>query len=195
MSFEELGPEDDVEEALEILFAQKAVRFEFLGIDNPFADKEVRDFYGDIFHSGSTLVGKLHVLRLNDEIVAVRYNLTHENRIFALISSMSERAELRPGSPGKQNILRAMQAIFEADYKICDMGSGYSDEKRQWCNVTVPLKTHYIALNSRGAMTAKMHRFKYRGRKFIKENQRLFNMFKSARSVTRKSTGNKSGHE
>ncbi len=184
VTFEELEPgHEKANAALDIMFAQKADRFMQQGIDDPFSCSEVRGFYRDIFHDDNGLNGKLHVLSLDDEIVAVLYNLAHGNMMFALISSMSERVELRPGSPGKQNILNAMRSIFESGFKTCDMGAGFSDEKRHWCNETITLRTHYVPLTTRGAWIAKLHRFKYRLRKAIKDNRRLFDTFKSARSV------------
>ncbi len=186
VSFEELSATDPkADNALDVMFEQKSLRFKQWGIEDPFGDPEVRAFYRDIFHNDTGLSGKLHVLSLDGEVIAVRYNLAHGDKMFALISSMSERENLRPGSPGKQNILRAMQSIFEAGYTVCDMGAGFSDEKRHWCNTTIPLSTHYMALSTKGSLIAKLHRFKYRARKFIKQNDRLFGIFKSARSVAR----------
>ena len=186
VAFVEYGPGDPgADKAIETLFAQKAVRFAQQGIIDPFADPDVREFYREMFHDDNGLAGKLHVLTLDGEIVAVRYNLAHGKFMFALISSRSEREELRPGSPGKQNILHAMESIFRSGYTVCDMGAGYSDEKRHWCNVSVPLRTHYLPLSLRGEMVARLHRFKYRGRKFIKNNSRLFDFFKTARSAAR----------
>jgi CelD/BcsL family acetyltransferase involved in cellulose biosynthesis len=182
VGFEELTAADNYSDALSTLFRQKSFRFADWGIKDPFADEKVRQFYDDIFRGDGSLGGKLHVLSLDGEIVAVRYNLVHGKRNFALISSMSERGELRPGSPGKQNILRAMQAIFEAGFEICDMGEGYSDEKRHWCNVKIPLRTHYIALGKKGELIASLHRLKQRLRKAIKGNERAFSFFKRLRS-------------
>ncbi len=183
VSFEVLAPGDDFEEALKTLFAQKAVRFKEWGVEDPFADENVQQFYADIFRGENGLSGRLHVLRLDGEIVAVRYNLVHGQHNFALISSMSARAELHPGSPGKQNILRAMQAIFEDGNTACDMGEGYSDEKRHWCNVTISLHTHYLALSRRGELVGKLHRLKEQARNKIKNNEHLFKMFKAARAT------------
>ncbi len=183
VSFEVLGAKDDFEEALDTLFEQKAVRFKQWGIEDPFADEKVRQFYGDMFRGDTGLTGRLHVLRLDNEIVAVRYNLVHGQHNFALISSMSDRSELHPGSPGKQNILRAMQAVFEEGNTLCDMGEGYSDEKRHWCNVKIPLRTHYIALSRRGELVGKLHRLKEQARRKIKNNENLFKLFKAARAV------------
>ncbi len=182
IGFEELTAADDYSDALATLFRQKSFRFADWGIKDPFAENNVMQFYEDIFRGEGSLRGKLHVLSLDGEIIAVRYNLVHGNSNFALISSMSEREELRPGSPGKQNILRAMQAIFESGMEICDMGEGYSDEKRHWCNVKIPLRTHYIALGKKGELIASLHRLKQRLRKTIKSNERVFALFKMLRS-------------
>jgi len=175
-----------VNETLDTMFAQKAVRFNEWGVENPFKAPQVRKFYGDLLKGTNELKGKLHVLTLNGEIVAVRYNLAHQNMMFALISSMSTHKELKPGSPGKQNILKAMKFIFDANYTVCDMGAGYSDEKRHWCNRIIPLRTHYIPLSSKGETVSRMHRTRNHVRKVIKENERMFSWFKSARAFVSK---------
>ena len=54
------------------------------------------------------------MLRLNGEIVAVRYNIVHGDRMFCLISSMSDDPAIQNGSPGKQCLLRVMQTVFDA---------------------------------------------------------------------------------
>ncbi len=184
--FELSGGDEGVSEALEAMFAQKALRFKQWGVENPFSDPQVRGFYQDLMETGKELQGKLHVLKLDGEIIAVRYNLAHQKTMFSLISSMSSREELRPGSPGKQNVLRAMKSIFGAQYTVCDMGAGYSDEKRHWCNRTVALRTHYIPLSSRGEKLVRVHRAKTRVHKAIKDNAGVFSMLKSVRAFVSK---------
>jgi len=187
VEFFELGAGDaGVGEALETMFAQKAFRFKQWGIENPFNDPQVHQFYGDLMQGDKELQGKLHVLKLNGEIIAVRYNLAHKNIMFSLISSMSEREDLKAGSPGKQNVLRAMKHIFDANYTVCDMGAGYSDEKRHWCNLIIPLRTHYVPLSARGETVTKVHRTKNRARKAIKDNARVFYWLKSVRAFVSK---------
>ncbi len=175
------GADAGVDQALAIMFRQKAARFRQWGVENPFNEPRVREFYSDLIKGGNALKGKLHVLRLNGEIVAVRYNLAHQKTMFSLISSMSEREELKPGSPGKQNVFKSIKHSFNANYTIYDMGAGYSDEKRHWCNQIIPLRTHYIPLSSKGESVTRLHRTKSLAQKAIKDNERLFSWFKSVR--------------
>lgn len=187
VTFEEICSGSDATDIMKLLFAQKSVRFSEWGVEDPFADPEVQQFYIDIFNRSAPLdeklTGKLHVLRLDGEIISIRYNLEHGDRMFAMISSMSDDESLRPGSPGKQNILRAMQRIFSSDHKLCDMGAGFSDEKRHWCNTTIALRNHYIPLTAKGRLVAKTHEIRGSVRSAVKANKSLFNLAKSARSL------------
>jgi len=191
VSFDELGPGAEALAAIDKMFAQKAIRFEQMGIKDPFADQDIREFYKDLFRENNALGAKLQVLSLNGEIVATRYNLSYMEKIFVLITSMSERAEIRPGSPGKQSILHGMASIFQSEFSIHDMGAGYSDEKGRWCNKKYQLSTCYLALNNKGKMAAKLHRMKARTTKTIKGNERLFKLFKAVRLALRKNVTNR----
>jgi CelD/BcsL family acetyltransferase involved in cellulose biosynthesis len=101
---------------------------------------------------------RVHTLRLDGEIVAVRYNIVEGERMFCLISSMIDCERLQTGSPGKQCLLRVMQGVFEQGMRVFDMGAGFTDEKRHWCNVQVPLRQHYVALTPQGAAVGMLHR-------------------------------------
>jgi len=191
VSFEELGPGEEALQALDKMFAQKAIRFEQLGITDPFSDENTREFYKDLFRQNNALGANLQVLSLDGEIVATRYNLSYMEKTFVLITSMSERAEIRPGSPGKQSILRGLASIFQSGFTIHDMGAGFSDEKGRWCNKKYQLNTCYLALNKKGMMAAKLHRIKARTRKMIKDNERLFKIFKTVRLALRKNITNR----
>lgn len=186
VTFEELGMGDDAEDIIATMFAQKSRRFREWGIEDPFADPQVQQFYAGMFGRPGQLEARLHVVRLNGDVVSVRYNLVHGDRYFALISSMSDAEELAPGSPGKQNLLRAMQQVFDNGTKMVDMGAGYSDEKRHWCNVVIPLRNHMIPLTSKGRAAARALTVKARLQHTIKHDPRLFNAVKSARSLAGK---------
>lgn len=170
-------------DAIDLLFSQKAKRFADWGVDNPFEHPTIHEFYKRVYQSKGMLEGKLHILRLDGKIVSLRYNLVHGDRVFALISSMDDRPELQPGSPGKQNLLRGMTEIFTSGTKICDMGAGYSDEKRAWCNVEVPLRTHYVPLNTKGKLGIKGHQLKGYLKREIKGNPKLFSLLKGVRAA------------
>jgi len=188
VEFEEIAPGEEALAALKIMFAQKAIRFEQMGVKNPFEAEEMQKFYNQLFRNNNVMDAKLHVLKVDGEIVAVRYNLGHNDKIFTLIASMSKSDKYRSGSPGKQNILQGVRASFEKGYKIFDMGAGYLDEKRRWCNKKLPLTTRYYPLTNKGRMVAKLHMLKTRVKKFIKENDRLFDLYKQARLVIAKNS-------
>lgn len=185
VTFETLGSDDDVDDVLALMFSQRSDRFAQQGIADPFADEQVRAFYKRAFQKGGALDGRLHVLRLDGEVVAVRYNLIHGSRMFCLISSMSVAPEIQPGSPGKQCLLRVMQSEFDAGTTIFDMGSGLTDEKRHWCNVHIPMRHHYLPLTHWGRVLVAGHRAWQRLKIGLKSNARLFAFYKSWRIKAR----------
>lgn len=174
---------------LETMFAQRAARFKEMGVFNPFAVPAIRAFYDSTAQQDSGLALKLHVLRLNGEIVAVRYNVEHGDRLFCLISSMSEAPELRPGSPGKQCLLRVMQTIYDSGFRVFDMGEGLTDEKRHWCNQQISVRHHYVPITRRGALAASAHRRWQVTRAQIKSDPRLLDMAKRVRGLLVGATG------
>ncbi|MEO8756367.1 MAG: GNAT family N-acetyltransferase [Devosia sp.] len=183
VSFEEIENGAPARAVLDIMFRQRAARFREMGVFDPFAVPAIRAFYDSTVGAASGLPVKLHVLKLNGEIVAVRYNVVHADRLFCLISSMSEDPALRPGSPGKQCLLRVMQTVFDAGSRVFDMGEGLTDEKRHWCNQQVTVRHHYVPITRRGALAASAHRRWQVTRAQVKSDPRLLAMAKSVRGV------------
>ncbi|MBU1314599.1 MAG: GNAT family N-acetyltransferase [Alphaproteobacteria bacterium] len=168
-------------EAIDVMFRQRSARFRAQGIRDVFVRDKLLGFYRQAMQEGSGVEVRLHVLRLDDEIVAVRYNIVHADRMFCLISSMSENPEIQVGSPGKQCLLRVMQAVFEDGFTIFDMGQGITDEKRHWCNVEVPLRHHYIGLTWRGHAATGLHQVFQRIRRKAKSHLGLKNSLRYLR--------------
>ncbi|HEV7278292.1 MAG TPA: GNAT family N-acetyltransferase [Devosiaceae bacterium] len=182
VTFEELAPGAEAGAVLERMFRQRAERFRRLGIADPFVG-DVRRFYDATVTPDSGLPVRLHVLRLDGAVVAVRYNIVIGDRMFCLISSMSEDAAIQGGSPGKQCLLRVMQKVFDEGIRVFDMGAGFTDEKRHWCNLQLPLRQHYLALSMRGAVAGWLHRNWQVQRLRIKTNPTLLRLVKSLRSA------------
>ncbi|WP_421759660.1 GNAT family N-acetyltransferase [Devosia sp.] len=181
VSFEEIKAGPESADLLEVLFRQRAARFRDMGIADPFACS-VRKFYNATIAAESGVDVRLHVLRLNGEIVAMRYNVAHGDRMFCLISSMSDCLEIQTGSPGKQCLLRVMQTVFDAGFGVFDMGAGFTDEKRHWCNVQTPLRHHYVPLTALGTAAATGHRGTQWLRAKIKANKTLLALAKRLRA-------------
>ncbi len=187
VSFEEISAKSPkAKNIINIMFAQRAKRFAVQGIDDPFADENRKEFYHKAGALEGDLSGVLHVLRLNNEIIAVRYNLVHGDKMFSLISSMSEDIDIQKAAPGKQSLLRVMQTIFDNGIRTYDMGAGLTDEKRHWCNEILPLRHYYVPLTPLGHVIARGHRYKKFLRYQIKNNTSLNRLAKKIRAMVHK---------
>lgn len=183
VTFDEIGNGETAVAVLDVMFRQRAARFREMGVADPFAVHAVRAFYESTARTASGTVVKLHVLRLNGEIVATRYNIVHGDRLFCLISSMSEDPALRPGSPGKQCLLRVMQTMFDEGFRVFDMGEGETDEKRHWCNERIPVSHRFVPITRRGAMMMGLERSAVALRHRIKSDPRLLALAKTVRGL------------
>lgn len=143
--------------AIDAMFRQRSARFKSQGIRDTFVEDRLIGFYKDAMLPQSGVDVRLHVLRLNGDIVAVRYNVVEGDRMFCLISSMSADPSIQVGSPGKQCLLRVMQSVFDSGIRVFDMGSGFTDEKRHWCNVQIPVRQHYVGRTLRGRVAVSLH--------------------------------------
>jgi CelD/BcsL family acetyltransferase involved in cellulose biosynthesis len=182
VSFEVVEPGPAAAEVLEVMFRQRARRFVAMGIKDPFAPCDIARFYNATGRPGSPVAIKLHVLRLNGEIVAVRYNVVHGDRLFCLISSMSDDPAIQAGPPGKQCLLRVMETVFDEGFRVFDMGAGFTDEKRHWCNQQIALCNHYVPLTLRGRAIVATHAAWRSTRARIKANETLLRVAKAVRA-------------
>jgi CelD/BcsL family acetyltransferase involved in cellulose biosynthesis len=182
VSFEEVRNGPEARGILDVMFRQRAARFVEMGVPDPFTEPGIRAFYDASAAPDSGIDIRLHVLRLDGAIVAVRYNVAHGTRLFCLISSMSDDPTIQTGSPGKQCLLRVMQSVFDAGTRTFDMGAGFTDEKRHWCNVQIPVRQHYVPLTTLGSVAGEAHRTWQVVRQRIKSNERLRGIAKAVRS-------------
>lgn len=188
VSFAEIRGGGDTEAAIATMFMQRSARFKAMGIRDTFVLDGLIGFYQDLARAGSGADVRLHVLRLDGAIVAVRYNIVHGDRMFCLISSMSDDPAIQNGSPGKQCLLRVMQTVFDNGISVFDMGSGYTDEKRHWCNEQLPLRQHYVGLTPQGQLIVAAHQAFQRTRARAKANPQLKAAIRSLRQLVERVT-------
>jgi len=74
-----------------------------------------------------------------------------------------------------------MQTVFDAGYRIFDMGAGFTDEKRHWCNIKQPLRQHYVPLTTLGTAAAKGHVGWQVLRQKLKANKAVMGVVKAVR--------------
>ena len=192
VSFEEIRNGGATRAAIDTMFAQRSARFKAMGIRDVFVRDRLIGFYHAAAAPNSGIDVRLHVLRLNGDIVAVRYNIVEGNSMFCLISSMSDDEAIQHGSPGKQCLLRVMQTVFEQGITMFDMGGGLTDEKRHWCNVQTPLRHHYVPLTAWGSTVLATHQAMQKTRKAIKANKRLMTMLRAPGQLLHRLAGAKS---
>ncbi|WP_417582345.1 GNAT family N-acetyltransferase [Pelagibacterium sp.] len=171
------GPQADA--VIDTMFAHRAERFKVQGIRDPFRDSAIKDFYKLAMASAG---GVLHVLRLDDAVIAVRYNIEAGGGLYSLITSMHPCPDMQSGSPGKQNLLRAMQASFDDGHQFVDMGKGMSEEKRLWCNEKQALMAFTQALTPTGQLASAGMAAGDRAKGAIKSRPALFDMYRTLRS-------------
>jgi CelD/BcsL family acetyltransferase involved in cellulose biosynthesis len=179
VGFEQVSGLEEARRAVDVMFAQRSARFRAQGIRDAFVADDLVGFYRAALEPDSGIDVRLHVLRLDGEIVAVRYNIVHGDRMFCLISSMATCERIQSGSPGKQCLLRVMQTVFDQGISVFDMGCGHTDEKRHWCNVQIALRQHYVALTPLGGLVAMAHQGYQRLRVWAKANERVKQLFRS----------------
>lgn len=170
VGFEVVSDPTEAHAVLDTMFAQRSARFRAQGIRDIFVCENMTSFYHAALEPESGIDVRLHVLRLEGQIVAARYNIVIGDRMFCLISSMSDCSRIQSGSPGKQCLLRVMQSVFDQGMSVFDMGAGFTDEKRHWCNERVPLRQHYIPLTPLGHLVVLGHSNFQRLRAWAKAN-------------------------
>ena len=183
---------DDLAEAhavLDTMFAQRSARFRAQGIRDIFVCDNITSFYHAALDPNSGVDVRLHVLRLDGQIVAARYNIVVGDRMFCLISSMSDCSRIQSGSPGKQCLLRVMHRVFDEGISVFDMGAGFTDEKRHWCNEQVPLRQHYVPLTPLGHLAMLGHNNFQRLRAWAKANATVKSALRSVHQLCERIRG------
>lgn len=181
---ERIDDKTQAEPIIKEMFAQKRRRFELLGIEDPFANADVRQFYYDAFDAREGVTPLLYVLYVGDQIAGVRYCIQQRRRLFMLISSMSDDKDILPGSPGHQCLLETFKVAFdEHGIDEIDIGIGESDEKLRWCNAQVPVYNHFIPRSLVGWAFLLFQSSLQRLKSVVKRNRVLFNFYKSIRSM------------
>ncbi|KKB09841.1 GNAT family N-acetyltransferase [Devosia chinhatensis] len=178
VTFEEISDPERARPVIDTMFRQRSERFRKQGIRDCFVEDKLTGFYQAAMAASSGLDVRLHVLRLDGEVVAVRYNVVHGERMFCLISSMIDSDRIQNGSPGKQCLLRVMQTVFGDGIRTFDMGAGLTDEKRHWCNVQIPLRHHYISLSPFGEAVIDVHTSVQRLRRWAKSSPAVKGMLR-----------------
>lgn len=128
----------DLEHVMETLITQKRSRFDEQGIADFFSDPHFRDFYRALIRMTAKADGigaSISTLKVDGEIIATILNVTHDNKNYALISSITSNEELRKCSPGEMIMRLNIKHCCEAGMHTYDCGGGTCMYKESWSDI------------------------------------------------------------
>nr|WP_278526945.1 GNAT family N-acetyltransferase [Brucella anthropi] len=180
------GPQNQAESdtVLDLYFAMKAQRFQKMGIRDPFADENVRNFFKAFFGEGSAKGQNLNELRFLEvggtvrSIIGKLLGDTDPTVEFAAIAE----DELTSASPGEF-------LFFEDISRSCDEGCstysfGIGDEpyKREWCDIELTIYDTLVPLSTKGKLFTALQSVRNAIAGSLKRNPRLWGLAKKLRS-------------
>jgi len=174
VSFEEAQDAATAEAMLETYFRQKALRFERLGIDNPFASEADQAFLRQLAKPGSegSTVLRLFALRLDQAYVSIWGAGTHAGSASGMITSFDETPAIARTSPGELLLERMLRQFCLEGLERFDFGVGEAPYKIFWSDETVPLYDLGIGLTQQGHVAASLIRQASAVKRAIKQSPR-----------------------
>lgn len=140
---------------VERCLAMKSDQLKKLGFHDPFSTAEVRtalaDYFGSRIAAGTWVAG----LYLGQTLVAAAFGFRRNSVWFLYQLSMLDD-EYAKHSPGNHLVMHLLQEAISAGYKTFDFGLGDESYKRDWCEVTTPLRTTIIPVTFAGHISRTM---------------------------------------
>lgn len=163
--FAELGPsrlliaqtDSERDQLLEAFFRQKSLRFQEMGVADPFAEDAVRSF----LRSGSkpakpglepvlTLAG----LELNGAVVATYIGATAQGRFSGMATSFEADPAINKVSPGEILLVELIRRHCQLGFKVFDLGVGEARYKATFCNEVDALRDGFVAMSAKGRLAS-----------------------------------------
>lgn len=136
ISFDTIDDASALDDTLNVLFQQKAVRLDNAQIHNAFDDANNEAFIRRLAHqslaSGNRLLD-LYALTVNGETIAVTGGGMQGDRYSIGINSMSNEPRYAACSPGKITVDMEVEAFCAEGFHWFDIGLGENSYKRMWC--------------------------------------------------------------
>lgn len=171
---------DERRAILDVFLAQKAARFEALGLPNVFRDASTQAFLRAAISQGGTLENRplsLHALRLRSDadsrIVAIAGVSRKGDHMICQFGSIDETLAA-DASPGELLFYRIIERACSEGVRLFDFGIGDQPYKRSWCTVETPHHDIVLPLTVRGRLAAGVHRLIVRTKRAIKSNRSVY---------------------
>lgn len=148
----------DVERILATFYKQKRERFDRLGLDDPFADKDIREFLRTVTRQGSGEQSgpavQLFALEVDGNIVSSLGAAICGQTCSAMFLSFDDDAAARVASPGEFLVAQVIQRLCERGFKHFDLGIGEAAYKERYCALAVPLRDFFFGTSFSGTLLA-----------------------------------------
>ncbi len=180
------GPQNQAESdtVLDLYFAMKAQRFRKMGIRDPFADENVRNFFKAFFGEGLTKGRNLHELRFLEvggtlrSIIGKLLGDTGPTVEFAAIAE----DELTSASPGEFLFFEDISRSCDEGRSIYNFGIGDEPYKREWCDIELTIYDTLVPLSAKGKLFTALQSVRNAIAGSLKRNPRLWGLAKTLRS-------------
>lgn len=195
VTFARAETEAGIEEALDVFFRQKEVRFAQLGIADPFLDLGIREFIRHAslaqLASGSPAI-ELYVLRVGSEIVSVLGGAADGQRLSGMFISFEDREEVTKYSPGDILVSRIVRDQCTRGRSYFDLGTGEARYKRTFCDEEVALVDILLPITWRGQLFVAARAAAIAAKRRVKESERAMTavrLIRRARALVPKRAG------
>lgn len=148
----------EVERILAAFYKHKSQRFAQLGLDDPFAEADIKDFIrtaaarspGD--RPGAAI--ELFALEVNGNIVSTLGAAITGQTCSAMFLSFDDDASVRAASPGELLVAQVIQRLCERGFSHFDLGIGEAPYKDRYCADVVPLHDFFFGTTFSGILIA-----------------------------------------
>ena len=151
LKFAVIETSEDFKRVLEVMIAQKEIRYKLSGAKNIFYDKSVRNFYSNLF----TLFNKgfgvhLSALMLDDEILATHLGICHQDQFYYLMPTYNHADKWRKFSLGRIHLEKLVDWAISNGIKKFDFTIGGESYKNIWCDEEMAIYRHLKIRSFRG---------------------------------------------
>ena len=176
----------EVHRVLDAFFKQKSARMRAQGLNDVFADPNVRRFIEDAatttLPDGLPLI-ELYALSVDDMIVATMGGIVGRGRFCAMFNSIIGGGRYAVESPGEQLVVQLVKQCCERGLDTFDLGIGSARYKNLFCGDAEPLFDSYLPLNAAGWVPAQYCRASAAIKRVIKQRALLWSLVKAARGL------------
>lgn len=148
----------EIERILTAFYEHKRRRFAQLGLDDPFAEADIKDFIrtASAWSSGDRPgpAIELFALEVNGNIVSTLGAAITGQTCSAMFLSFDDDASVRAASPGEFLVAQVIQKLCERGFSHFDLGIGEASYKDRYCAEVVPMRDFFLGTTFSGILTA-----------------------------------------